>query len=103
MGIGSLITKAIEEGEKAERGDGVYCMKLQHSGGIIMVYKNDTDGQVLNEELGLELTGLEVDGQDDQTKVVVKIGPGEQQVVNLKTTGGGWGFASSCSYSIGTA
>ena len=67
-----------------------------------MVYKNETDASELNEELGLELTGLEIEGQDDQTKVEIKLGPGEQKVVNLKTTGGGWGFASSCSYAIGS-
>ena len=97
-----LIQKCIDEGEKAERGEGIYAQKLQHSGGLIFVYKNETQDKKLSEELGLDLTGLRIDGQaeDDQSMVKITIGPGEQQVVNLKTTGGGWGFGSSCSYSI---
>ena len=95
-----LIQKCIDEGEKAERGEGIYAQKLQHGGGLIFVYKNETADKKLNEELGLDLTGLRIDGQDDQTMVKIEIGPGEQQVINLKTTGGGWGFGSSCSYSI---
>lgn len=64
-GEGALIAEALEKGERAERAEGIYVMKLQHSGGIIMVYKNETEvqlGQTLNETLGLELTGLELQG-----------------------------------------
>ena len=65
MGSGALVQKCIDEGEKAERGPGIYAMKLQHSGGLIFVYKNDTDDKTLHEELGLNLTGLKIEGQDN--------------------------------------
>jgi hypothetical protein len=68
-----------------------------------MVYKNETAGSRLNEELGLDITGLCIEGQDDQTKVDIDIGPGETKVIKMSTTGGGWGFASSCSYGISGA
>jgi len=74
MGDGPLIAKCLEEGEKTERATDIYVMKLQHSGGIIYVYKNDTSGSTLNEELGLELTGLCIEDQDDQTMVNIDIG-----------------------------
>lgn len=100
MGDDSLIAKCLAEGEKTERATDIYVMKLQHSGGIIYVYKNETSGSTLNEELGLELTGLVIEDQDDQTMVNIDIGPGDQKVIKLSTTGGGWGMASSCSYGI---
>ena len=100
MGDGPLIAKCLEKGEKTERATDIYVMKLQHSGGIIYVYKNDTSGSTLNEELGLKLTGLCIEDQDDQTMVNIDIGPGEQKVIKLSTTGGGWGMSSSCSYGI---
>ena len=103
MGDGALIDKCLAEGQKTERATDIYVVQLQHSGGIIMVYKNETDGSKLTEELGLDITGLCIEDQDDQTKVDIEIGPGEQKVIKLSTTGGGWGFASSCSYGISSA
>lgn len=44
MGDGDLIAKCLQEGEKTERATGIYVVKLQHSGGIIYVYKNETEG-----------------------------------------------------------
>ena len=100
MGDGALVAKCLQEGEKTERATGIYVVKLQHSGGIIYVYKNETEGSQLNEELGFELTGLVIEDQDDQTKVDIEIGPGEEKVIKLSTTGGGWGMSSSYSYGI---
>jgi hypothetical protein len=62
MGDGALVAKCLEEGEKADRAPDIYAMKLQHSGGLIFVYKNDTEDKVLHEELGLNLTGLAIVG-----------------------------------------
>lgn len=77
---------------------------MQHSGGLIFVYVNETEDKVLHEELGLNLTGLKIDDQDEdnQEKVEIELGPGDQKVINLVTTGGGWGFGSSMSYRIAT-
>lgn len=61
MGDDALIGKCLAEGEKTERATGIYVVKLQHSGGIIYVYKNETSKSTLNEELGFELTGLVIE------------------------------------------
>ena len=42
LGQKALIAKALAEGERGERGDGIYCMKLKHSGGYYLVYRNET-------------------------------------------------------------
>jgi len=66
----------------------------------MFIYKNDTSDKILVEELGLNLDGLVIADQEDQTKVDIRIGPGEQKVINLTTTGGGYSFGSSSSYTI---
>jgi len=50
---------------------------------------------VLKEEVEYELGGLEIEGQDDQTRVFVTLEPGEEQVVKLKATGGAWSISQS--------
>lgn len=65
MGEGSLIQKCKDEGKKTPRADGIYQMSLKHEGGIIYIYINETEDQTLTEELGLEMKGLKVEGQDD--------------------------------------
>lgn len=102
-GDNSLIQQCIEEGEKNERAPGIFQCYLQHSAGIIYVYKNETTDQTLNEEAGFNLEGLTIDGQEDQTKVDITLGPGEQIVIKLVTTGGGYSIGTSTSYSISTA
>jgi hypothetical protein len=62
MSDGALVEKCLDEGERADRAPDIYTMKLQHSGGLIFVYKNDTSDKVLHEELGLNLTGLAIEG-----------------------------------------
>ena len=83
-----------------ERANDIKQHTLQHSAGIIFVYKNSTADKVLNETLGFELEGLKIEGQDDQSEVKISIGPGEQQVINLATTGGGYSYGSSCSFLV---
>lgn len=100
MSDDSLISKCLEEGTQNDRADGIYQKYLSHSGGIIYVYKNETDDKTLKEELGLNLEGLRVDGQEDQTKVDILIGPGQQKVIKLVTTGGGYSIGTSTSYNI---
>jgi len=38
---------------------------LQHTGGIIFVYKNESVNATLNEDLGFNLEGLKIEGQED--------------------------------------
>ena len=65
-----------------------------------MVYTNTTSDKVLNETLGLQLDGLRIDGQDDQSEVKVLVNPGDLFVVSLVKTGGGYGYGTSFSYLI---
>lgn len=68
----------------------------------MFVYKNTSEGSTLEETLGLNLEGLKVEGQEDQSKVEIILGPGQQKVIKLVKTGGGYSFGSSASYSIST-
>lgn len=100
MSYDNLIEKCLEEGTQNDRADGIYQKYLSHSGGIIYVYKNETGDKTLKEELGLNLEGLRVDGQEDQSKVDILIVPGQRKVIKLVTTGGGYSIGTSCSYNI---
>ena len=99
LGSGALIAKCIAEGDKQERAEGINYHSLQHSGGIIIVYTNTTDGQTLNEKLSFTLEGMVVKGHEG-SDVDVKCGPGETIDVQLETTGGGYSYGVGMSYSI---
>lgn len=96
----SLIEKCLAEGTQNDRAEGIYQKYLSHSGGIMYVYMNETGDKTLQEELGLNLEGLRVDGQEEQTKVAILIGPGQRKVIKLVTTGGGYSIGTSSSYGI---
>jgi hypothetical protein len=68
-----------EAGERTQRGESeIWCYQLQHEGGLYFLYKNETKDQILKEEVEYELGGLEIEDQDDQSKVVVTLEPGEE-------------------------
>ena len=64
------------------------------------LYTNDTQDKILKEEMGFKLEGLAIEGQEDQSKVEIELGPGEEKVISIIATGGGWKFGTSCSYGI---
>jgi hypothetical protein len=66
----------------------------------MIIYKNDTADKVLVETLELKMEGLVIEDQENQTAVLVRIGPGEKKVIKLTTTGGGYSFGSSCSFMV---
>mmetsp|Transcript_15663 Transcript_15663/g.24005 ORF Transcript_15663/g.24005 Transcript_15663/m.24005 type:complete len:103 (+) Transcript_15663:1689-1997(+) len=96
----ALIEKCIAEGKGSNRADDIIQYSMSHSGGYIYVYVNSTGDSTLNETLSFDKEGLDIVGQDDQEKCEFSVGPGEQHVIELKKTGGGWALGSSCSYSI---
>ena len=100
LGQQALLDQCLREGVKKERAPGIYQYYLQHSGGILYLYTNETSDKMLKEEMGFKLEGLEIEGQDDQSKVEIELGPGEEKVISIKATGGGWKFGTSCSYGI---
>ena len=68
-----------------------------------MVYKNDSDDQTLEEELGFpNLVNLRIADQEDQSTVHIKIGPGEQKIIKLVKISKqeGFSYSSSMSYSL---
>jgi hypothetical protein len=73
---------------------------LQHGAGIIIVYKNDTPDKTLVENLEFNMTGLEIVGQEGETKTEVKCGPGETKDVQLNAVGNGYQFGMSMGYYI---
>lgn len=58
----NLIAKCLQDGTQNDRTEGIYQKYLSHSGGILYVYRNETEDKTLKEELGLNLEGLRVDG-----------------------------------------
>lgn len=66
----------------------------------MFVYTNSTTDKELQETLGLNLEGLRIDGQEDQSEVKVTCIPGQEFVISLVTTGGGYSYGSSCSYLV---
>ena len=73
--------------------------------GILLIYTNEKkSGKVLEEELKFEGTkGLKILGQKDQTKVDIKLSPGETQEIWLQSTseeGEGWNYRSNSSYKV---
>jgi len=59
---GALIEECLADGQQNDRAEGIYQKYMQHSGGIIYVYKNETEDKTLSEELGFNLEGLKIDG-----------------------------------------
>ena len=51
LGSGALVSKCLAEGDKQERAEGINYHSLTHSGGIIIVYTNETEDKTLNEKL----------------------------------------------------
>ena len=64
------------------------------------LYVNETSDKILKEEMGFKLEGLAIEGQEDQEKVEIELGPSEEKVISIKAIGGGWKFGTSCSYGI---
>jgi hypothetical protein len=44
----------------------------------LYLYTNETSDKLLEEEMGFKLEGLEIEGQEDQSKVNIRLGPGEE-------------------------
>jgi len=100
LGSGALVKECIESGEVAERADGIIQHTLGHSAGVMFVYTNSTTDKELDETLGLNLEGLRIDGQENQSEVKVSCKPGQEFVISLVTTKGGYSYSTSCSYLI---
>lgn len=49
---------------------------MQHTGGIFFVYKNDSAENVLKEEITFDVDGLAIDGEHEDFKVTLELGPG---------------------------
>jgi len=50
---------------------------MQHTGGILFVYKNDSSDKTLKEEITFDVEGLEIEGHNE-SRVVVDLGPGKE-------------------------
>lgn len=100
LGADALIQKAIDEGKSQEREEGITYHSLQHSAGIMIVYKNVTTSKTLVETLKFNMKGLVVKGDEEADEVEVRCGPGETKHVELCVTGGGWSFGMGMSYYI---
>jgi hypothetical protein len=100
LGSGALVKECIESGDVSDREDGIKQHTLGHSAGVMLVYTNSTTDKELDETLGLNLEGLRIDGQENQSEVKVSCKPGQEFVISLLTTGGGYSYGTSYSYLI---
>ena len=73
----------------------IWKYELQHDYGMFFLYVNKTTDKVLTEDIDYVLEGLEVMNQDDKKKVRVRVGPGEEQIVQLGATEGVWKVAQA--------
>jgi hypothetical protein len=72
---------------------------MQHTGGIIFYYKNNTSDKTLKEEINFDITGLEIEGEQSHD-IKLDIGPKAEKVLKLVATGGPWTFGCKCAYGI---
>ena len=80
--------KALKElarnnGKRAERLDtdsgesrSIYVYTYQHSGGICILYVNESDKYTLDEEVEFSLVGLEIENKPKENTLAFKLGPG---------------------------
>lgn len=83
------------------RNDNITQHTLQHSGGIIIVYNNQSEDETLKEIDMFNCDGLQLEGYDDMSRVELEIGPGERVALKLTPVGnGGYSYGISSQYSI---
>ena len=95
----SLLQQCLASGQQKVRGEGIIQYSMQHTGGIFFVYKNDSQDKTLKEEITFDIDALEVEGHEGN-KVVLDLGPGQQEIIKLTATGGPWQFGCSCAYGV---
>lgn len=85
-----------------ERADNITQHMLQHPGGVLIIYKNQSiTNHVLKEKITFTLDGLSIRGNDPDDKVVsFELLPNEEKVVQLDTVRGGFTFNMQTQYSI---
>jgi len=107
LGDGALEAQCEAEGKKAPRPDPetgeqteIYQYSLRHGGGIAYLYVNNTDKLTLEEELEFQLTGLEIEGKPGETKVEIKVGPGQKKLFKLIATDATQKVSCGVSYGV---
>lgn len=100
----ALYKECISSGQKQERADGINQYMLQHQGGVLIIYKNESSENALNEKITFTLDGLTIDGNEPDNKVVeFSLNPGQEKIVKLSTIKGGFTFNMQTQYSIDMA
>ena len=60
----ALLKQVMSQGEKKVRHeDGIIQYSMQHTGGIIFYYQNNSGDKTLKEEINFDITGLEIEGE----------------------------------------
>ena len=82
MDDGALESKCQEQGECNQRGESeIFQYVLMEPTCFAMLYINDSDGEVLDEELSLELQGLFVEGEGDN--ISIHLEPGQRRLIRF--------------------
>lgn len=90
----ALIKDCLANGQMQERADNITQHMLQHQGGVLIIYKNQSiTNHVLKEKITFTLDGLTIRGNDPDDKVVsFELLPDQEKVVQLDTVRGGFTF-----------
>lgn len=79
----------------------IYQYQYKHQSGIAYFYKNLTSDKTLQEKLTFNLSGLQIEGNEEGDNVVeFKLGPNQTKLVELKSIAPQWKIACSLAYGI---
>ena len=106
IGSEALKESARISGELAKRKDpkteeelDVFVYTYKHPEGIAFLYENKTSNKTLEEKVTFKIEGLEIVGRRGDS-VTLRVGPGESEVVELKSVSSQWSIQTSIRYSI---
>jgi len=70
----------LDKGEKKDRSSEISVHSLFYSSGLIIVYVNKGETDILEETIAFEMTGFEPHEEIQE----IRLEPGEQKVIHLK-------------------
>lgn len=106
-GDSQLIQMCLTKGKKTGRPDtetqedhNIYQYYLQQDNGIVYLYVNGSEDQILDEEIEFNMDGLEIEGMPGQNVVELRLEPGKQRLIKLRANKDGWKIGTQVSYGL---
>lgn len=96
-----------QEGKKNPRPDPdsgeakeIFQYSYQHADGICYLYVNNTEKEILEEEIEFTLQGLEIEDKPGERTLEFKVGPGQEKFIKLKSISTPWKIRTGIAYGI---